>query len=430
MQVNLVSTAGPTRPAGSSRDVLLPDLIQFLDPSAAPRTRHEQDLEQREEKLRRKDADNRAAVAQDAGTLRPAEIALRAEREMLPGSQAARREQLQSQSQDATAHEQRGFRQALADAANRASGERGAAAARTTAEPATSSKGEASDNGPSSGGKSAQPADTEASQATARPMTAARGGSSTAAGTAGGTPSASHAGGAGGMTPARQSALPSLASVGAKVTGITGVAVAMKAGAPPAAGETRPNSGAVVAATSARTGGAKAPAGQPARAAPEAESKNDANIERMLRLIHTRIGKGRSVTTLRLDPPELGTLRLRMDLRNDQLSLQVETQTGAAQRLLSEQLETLRKNLEASGIHLERVEIRAPTASNGTAEPSTSQHADVWPGWQEHTARQDAESAGGGSSWEPESPPAEPLGASSGEATMEPAAESLVNVLA
>jgi flagellar hook-length control protein FliK len=430
MQVNLVSTGCHGDSPGSSREVLLPDLIQFLDPSAAPRTRHAQDLEQREAKLRRKDAEDRAAVAHDAATLRPAEVAQRAERDMLPGSQAARREQLQSQSRDAAAHEQRGFRQALADAANRASGERGTAAARTTAEPTASAKADTSGSGPASAGTPAHPAGTEPSPATARPATAACAGNSTATGTAGGAPTTSHAVGARGLTPARQSAVPSLASLGAKVTGVTGVAAAMKAGAPPATGESRPSGVQVVAGTSARTGGAKAPAGQAARAAPEAESNNDANIERMLRLIHTRIGKDRSVATLRLDPPELGTIRLHMDLRNDQLSLQVETETGAAQRLLGEQLDTLRKNLEASGIHLERVEIRAPTASNATAEPNTSQHADVWPDWQEHSARQDPESAGGGSSWEAESPPAEPTGASIGEAGLEPAAESLVNVLA
>ncbi|MEW6252694.1 MAG: flagellar hook-length control protein FliK [Planctomycetota bacterium] len=110
-----------------------------------------------------------------------------------------------------------------------------------------------------------------------------------------------------------------------------------------------------------------AAAGDPA--ATEAERNPDANTERILRLVHTRIGQERSVATLRLDPPELGTVRLHIDLRGEQLGLLIETQTPAARRVLEDELETLRRGLAASGIQLERVALR--TAPPEQAVPDT-----------------------------------------------------------
>jgi hypothetical protein len=189
--------------------------------------------------------------------------------------------------------------------------------------------------------------------------------------------------------------------------------------------------GTPIAAATARAGapGTKTAARPTAPAEPEPRS-SDVNLERILRFIHTRLGKERSVAALRLEPPELGTIRLRMDLRNEQLSLQIEAQTDAARKLLTDHVESLRRSLEASGIHLERVEIRAPAVSTDAPDANHSPQAGAWMGAEGSGGRSDAESAGGGLSGETESPSTEPSGLSGGTVLPEPVAESLVNVLA
>lgn len=104
-----------------------------------------------------------------------------------------------------------------------------------------------------------------------------------------------------------------------------------------------------------------APAAGPAPRPAAAESADrQADIERIVRLIRTEIGRERSRATLRLDPPELGTIRMHMDLQKDRLFLRVDTQSPVAQRLLTEDVDALRLGLAQSGIHLEKVEIRPP----------------------------------------------------------------------
>ncbi len=94
---------------------------------------------------------------------------------------------------------------------------------------------------------------------------------------------------------------------------------------------------------------------------PQAESaEQEARIERIVRLLRSELGRERSRATLRLDPPELGTIRMHIDLQKDRLLLRVDTQSDVAHRLLTEDVEALRAALAQSGIHLEKAEIRPP----------------------------------------------------------------------
>jgi flagellar hook-length control protein FliK len=98
-------------------------------------------------------------------------------------------------------------------------------------------------------------------------------------------------------------------------------------------------------------------------AAAPAERNLDANIERIVRLIHSRIGRERSVATLHLEPDSLGSIRLRMELREAAVALEVRAESDLAHRLLSEHLDDLRQALETSGLRLERIEFQPPTAA-------------------------------------------------------------------
>jgi hypothetical protein len=171
-------------------------------------------------------------------------------------------------------------------------------------------------------------------------------------------------------------------------------------------------------------GAAKAQRSQPAENASRSE-----NIERIVRVVRLRMGSEHSHTIMRLDPPELGSLRLEMDLRGHALALRVDTSTELAHRLLSEDVEELRRGLEASGIQLGRVEIRPPALPAETSEHDASQWADTREDAQtrDEPAESDAEHPEEGGM---ESCPAGATEEASRGNQPEPTAESLVNVIA
>ncbi len=175
---------------------------------------------------------------------------------------------------------------------------------------------------------------------------------------------------------------------------------------------------------------AKAQVLAPAKASGARPAENaawDANIERIVRVIRSRMSEQRSHTVLRLAPPELGSLRLQMDLRGFALTLRIDTTTELAHRLLSQDVDKLRHGLEASGIQLERVEVRPPTQPSPADEHDVSQHTDQHGQAQGESSRTDAEHPEERGT---ESHPAESTEGMSRGADPEPAAESLVNVVA
>ena len=201
------------------------------------------------------------------------------------------------------------------------------------------------------------------------------------------------------------------------------------AGRPSAANSAKGNAQTPVGPLSAR-GSTKAGASSATRANGSRAAENadrTANIERIVRLVAQRIRGERSHTVMRLDPPELGSLRLQMDLKGAALTLRIDTSTHVAHRLLSEDVDKLRQGLETSGIQLERVDIRPPTRGPEAGEQGNSQHTEGEGGPKEGFGEPDAE--------HPEEhgrdshPARSDEGATRGAAA-EPAAESLVNVVA
>jgi flagellar hook-length control protein FliK len=433
MQVSLMPTVGTNRPAGISQVLLLPDLGQLLQPSAAGLARHEQRVAQREDKLREKDTENQEAAADAAQAPRSSDVLRQAEREMAPGSQALRREQMRAEAQASANQEPRGFRQVLADATGRGASERGAAPT-----PESAAVTPAQDSDPAQPSSSAaeptrtpiEDKPTQATATTARPEpvaaqpAAVEAMSRLAAFAALASPAASR--------PVAVEAAAAASSPGAKVSAAPAVS-AGTTGATTAGSTPRPAAPPLAAIEPEQLTDVPrkgAPASAPTADAEET-GNSDANIQRILRLIQTRIGKDRSVATLRLDPPELGTIRLRLDLRAQHLSIAIETQTPAARRLLEQQLDTLRHNLEVSGIQLERVEMRTPAMTNDPPDGGTGSQPDV-PGRDPgRSGQRDPGTAGSGSHPGTESPTADTADGGRGAARMMgPAAESLVNVLA
>jgi flagellar hook-length control protein FliK len=163
----------------------------------------------------------------------------------------------------------------------------------------------------------------------------------------------------------------------------------------------------------------------------EAQSADRADrqldIERIVRVVRSRINGQRSHTVMRLDPPELGSLRLQLDLRGSALWLRVEPTTELAHRLLSEDVSRLRDGLEASGVQLERIEVRPPALAPEPGEPGPRQHADTYDetsGGSAHTDAEHPQEQGRDSHL------ASPVEAIDREDEPAPATESLVNVVA
>jgi flagellar hook-length control protein FliK len=413
MQVNPALPAVVNSPANSTRETLQSDVVQLLAPSPQARVQHEQAVERREDKLRHRESVQQELAAQAAAAPRPSEQIFKAERDLAPGSHAARDQQLHEQVQERASQKTSGFRQVLAEASGRGSAERPPSTPRPST-PASSTDAPAA--------PASKPAEaTEPSTPTA----ATRPGATTPA-----SASASNARPAAAQatvtpSPMRMVSLAANNPASIRVPAIASPAASMRAGTGP-----RPAGANPAAAVASRTApaNAKATLRQPAAAEPEPRT-DDTNLERIVRFIQTRIGKERSSATLRLEPPELGTIRLRMELRDQQLSLEVQTRTAAARQLLTDQVETLRRSLEATGIHLDRVDIRAP-ASTDAPNSHSSPQTGSWTGPEGSNARQDSGSAGGGLPWESAPPGTEAAEPPEATAFWEPVAESLVNVLA
>lgn len=68
-------------------------------------------------------------------------------------------------------------------------------------------------------------------------------------------------------------------------------------------------------------------------------------------------GSRRSTATIRLDPPELGRIRVDLHMTNSELQISVLTDSAEAKAILKERADILRTALEHYGIHIERFAI-------------------------------------------------------------------------
>lgn len=425
MQVNLVASSDAGSGPARRKHVLLPDVLALLQPTPEAQSRHEARASQRTARARERGESYEQALQEAVKTARPSEVILKAERGMLPGSYAAREEQVATQQRRQAEHTQPDFRRTLSQA--RSDSANNPEQSGSTPRCSSSSEQPMGESVPHETSTADAP---RARIAPAREAAGARG-PTPGTGSDHRPPPARLA--ANLLTPAprvaAQSSTTSTAA-GARVTAVGRVTPATGAtGGSTSAGR---GSGAPVASNGLDSAAARRAAPAQAARVPDASatSKSDANVERIVRLIHAQIGRQRSVATLRLDPPELGSLRLRMDLRRDQLTLDVETQTHAARRLLSEQIDTLRQNLEAAGIHLERIEIRVQPATSESPDAQQSPRQDVPAEDQPFAGQPDDETAGGGSHPDTDAHASSTADDLVGQRSAEPAAESLVNILA
>jgi flagellar hook-length control protein FliK len=79
-------------------------------------------------------------------------------------------------------------------------------------------------------------------------------------------------------------------------------------------------------------------------------------VQRVARAFHSMGDEGGEVR-LRLSPPELGSLRLEVSVRDGVMSARLETETASARNVLLENLPALRERLAEQNIKVERFEV-------------------------------------------------------------------------
>ncbi|MBU0639925.1 MAG: flagellar hook-length control protein FliK [Planctomycetes bacterium] len=453
MQVSLLSLVAAGTSAGPAPAALLPILQNLTE--VGPQTRAlrtaRQEAEQSEERQRRSEHDRTQTVTALAAN-GPTDVLRAAERQMAPGSWTRQRLQIEANEQRHATQNRQAFRNQL----THATGEKSADTTRNTGGRADAAREATSAARPGDGDTttSGKPGGVSTEARSASPPTllqAARDiGIPVANNTVAGMRSAgsavrSTAGGDAGRVAGLATARVQAAGSVTRSAGAGGDRVGAQGGRPATGGGKAPSTSPLAAGvgrgSTPHTRAASASSAANTQASATAEKAEDANIERILRVVRSQIGKEHSRATLRLDPPELGTIRLHMDLRKDALSLRIDTQTQMAQRLLSEQLDGLRQGLASSGIQLERVEIRPPVTIPHPGGHDVPQEQDAPPEQRDGTGEADAGPAGGGGHEGADSASAEPDGAwldgrcaealtSTEGVRPGPAAESLVNVLA
>lgn len=96
--------------------------------------------------------------------------------------------------------------------------------------------------------------------------------------------------------------------------------------------------------------------------------------------------------TMRLDPPELGALRVQMTIARGVVSADFQASTAQAQAVIDRSLASLRTSLESQGLSVERLTVHvAPTGQLQTAREDASQNG----GQQQQSQRHQHDAAGG-----------------------------------
>ena len=100
----------------------------------------------------------------------------------------------------------------------------------------------------------------------------------------------------------------------------------------------------------------------PASAAARADLHTAAVNRGVYRMVESGIfqnlGQGRRQLTLRLSPPELGSLSVMLQVRNKDVQAVIRTSSDEAGRIVGEQLAQLRQSLENQGLKVSRLEVQ------------------------------------------------------------------------
>lgn len=102
-----------------------------------------------------------------------------------------------------------------------------------------------------------------------------------------------------------------------------------------------------------------------AEQAPQAEEQTpeNANVGRVARGLHGAINQQGGSVTLRLAPPEIGFVRIDMDVKGGVAQVRLQAENESSTALLTRHLSTLKNAIESHGLTVERLDVRTLDAS-------------------------------------------------------------------
>jgi flagellar hook-length control protein FliK len=114
------------------------------------------------------------------------------------------------------------------------------------------------------------------------------------------------------------------------------------------------------------------PLAAPTPAPPEQKFAAD-NVDNVVKSVRTQVEAGGGQMRMRLDPPELGALDVAVKMVDGRMTASFTTSNDHATQLLSHSLNDLKQSLEASGITVDRIQVRQ-TSSDNNAQQQPGDH--------------------------------------------------------
>ncbi len=121
-----------------------------------------------------------------------------------------------------------------------------------------------------------------------------------------------------------------------------------------------------VQSAASRTRAADRPSSEPR---PPAKAATQATFEELVRSIRTLSTARDARARIRLDPPELGHIRIDLRVAGGRVTLGMETETSEARELLQSRLDELRQALAQRGLTVDRIELRELATPPQTGTP-------------------------------------------------------------
>ncbi|MEX0655197.1 MAG: flagellar hook-length control protein FliK [Phycisphaeraceae bacterium] len=106
------------------------------------------------------------------------------------------------------------------------------------------------------------------------------------------------------------------------------------------------------------------------------EADAQANASRLARAMNSAVNQGSGTLTVRMTPPEMGTVRIQLQMQAGTVNATLHAEGEGARTLLSQQLSQLRQSLEGQGLTVERLSVQS---MNGSASSQTQNHSDGSP---------------------------------------------------
>lgn len=133
-----------------------------------------------------------------------------------------------------------------------------------------------------------------------------------------------------------------------------------------------------------------------AQSAINAGDNDSLNTARLTRGLANAVQQRGGAVTLRLTPPEMGTVRIQMQITGTNVSASFHAESASAQTLLTTQLAQLRTALESKGMSVERLSVQplAATAQSNNANQSQNQSDTQQQGQSQQQGANDGRSRG------------------------------------